>query len=189
MNVHQVLNKVTWDAFKKRHPNLMTHEADMTDEYFPAFLRCLTKKVEPNVGMNIFVTDHGEGQFEVFATKDGDKESTYALTMTPEEEILGMTVPDSILEAYSLLDLAVIFMFEICFHGFEETDKAQVLEMITRRADAAVKAMKSGDSDEFVTHNGVSVHRGAVDALGLEGSDFEEFIDEFKAKVKKKEGE
>ena len=76
MNVHQVLNKVTWDAFKKRHPNLMTHEADMTDGYFPAFLRCLTKKVEPNVGMNIFVTDHGEGQFEVFATKDGDKEST-----------------------------------------------------------------------------------------------------------------
>jgi hypothetical protein len=189
MIVHEILNKVTWDEFEKRHPELLPHDADMTDGYFPAFIRCITKRVEPNEGMNIFILDHGEGQFEVFATKDGNNQDTYALTMTPEEEILGMTVPASMLEAYPILDLAIIFMFEICFLGFEETDKEQALEQTRRAADAAMEAMKSGDSDEFVTHNGVHVHRNAVDALGLEGSDFTEFIDEFKERVKKKEGD
>jgi hypothetical protein len=188
MIVHEILNKVTWDEFEKRHPELLPHDADVTEGYFPAFLRCITKRVEPNEGMNIEVINHGEGQFEVYATKDGDKDNTYALTMTPEEEILGMTVPASMLEAYPLLDLAIIFMFEICFLGFEETDKEQALEQTARALQAAKDAAENGDSDEFVTHNGVHVHRNAVDALGLEGSDFKEFIDEFKDKVKKEDG-
>ena len=185
MIVHEILNKVTWDEFKKRHPGLLPHDADVTEDYFPAFLRCITKNVEPNEGMSIRIIDHGEGQFEVYATQEGDKESTYVLTMTPEEQILGMTVPDSMLEAYTVLDLAIIFMFEICFLGFEETDKEQALEQTARALQAAKDAAENGDSDEFVTHKGVLVHRNAVEALGLEGSDFEDFINEFKDRVKK----
>ena len=178
MKVHELLKKIDLKEFSKRLPELYPDDEEMVMGYVYALDRC--KNLVPDKTKEDFIItlrQEDDGWVEVLGKKLNDPE-TYALTLTPEEEMVWMEVDPDL--KYPELDIAVHIMYEICFHGFEGHEKGDALSEVTKALEAAMNA----DSDQFITLGNVKMHRSAVDALDMEEDELREFTEEFEKKVK-----
>lgn len=178
MKVQELLKKIDLKEFKQRLIELYPDDKEIADGYIYALDRC--KNLVPDKtkeDFTITLRQEDDGWIEVLGKKLDDPQ-TYALTLTPEEEMVWMEVDPDL--KYPELDIAVHIMYEICFHGFQGTEKAGALADVTK----ALEAMQNMDDDQFVTLGNVKMHRDVIDVLDIEEDELREFAEEFEKKVK-----
>ena len=61
---------------------------------------------------------------------NGNEAENYSYTLTPQDEIVGFLVAENSLTQKNIYDMIVYVIYEASFYGYEDEDKAEVLESL-----------------------------------------------------------
>ena len=159
-------------------PEIMARIIDLYEDDDPRYLSTLDRLLNKEPVLKdppAVLIIEADGYDAYYIYKEGEEETTYSITLTPEEEVLGMEVLTD-----DLVTTAAQIMYVMCFDGFEESDKDDLKDTLMK----ALAQVHDKDDDMFVSFGNIKMHRQALDSLG-DDVDIPEYLEGFKEELRK----
>ena len=155
---------------------IMSRILELYEEEDPRYLLTLDRLLnkEPVIKAHpstLIISDEGYDAYYI----NKEEGTTYSITLTPEEEVLGMEVLTE-----DPVTTAAHIMYVLCFDGFEVSDKDDLKETIMK----AIAQVENKEDDMFVSFGNIKMHRQALDSLG-DDVDIPELLEGFKEELRK----
>jgi hypothetical protein len=173
MKVHEILSAVPTQSITLRLSEIYGEE---DPGYLQALERLLTK--EPILNPKCpTLTISDEGYDAYYVLEDGPE--SYSITLTPEDELLGMDVSEDLIK--DLPTAAAQILYWMCLDGFEESGKQELFDMLSK----AIKDMEEGNDDMFVSKGKIKMHRNVIDSIDLDEAGLDDLVQGFTEELRK----